>query len=133
MRLLDVVRYWDEKYIVCSAVSHRDRANPLRDRGYLSNVHGLEYAAQAMAVHGSLLIDSGDDDKANLTLVYVAAFRNVDIAPGALDGAEGDALTIRAEQHASVPGGWSYDFLVESDKQLIVRGRATVVAPGASA
>jgi predicted hotdog family 3-hydroxylacyl-ACP dehydratase len=54
MRLLDAVLSWDDQSIVCSASSHVDPANPLRDNGVISSVHALEYAAQAMAVHGSM-------------------------------------------------------------------------------
>ena len=46
---------FDEDCIVCRAVSHRDAAHPLRDDGVLPAICGIEYAAQAMAVHGALM------------------------------------------------------------------------------
>ena len=55
MCLLDRVLQWDEHRIRCSAVSHRDADNPLREGGGLSTLVGIEYAAQAAAVHGALL------------------------------------------------------------------------------
>ena len=56
MVLLDEVVEWDEEHIVCRSSSHQDRANPLYLAGQLSSVCAIEYAAQAMAVHGSLLM-----------------------------------------------------------------------------
>lgn len=54
MCLLDGVIAWDRDRITCRATSHRDRANPLARNGTLSAVAGLEYGAQAMALHGAL-------------------------------------------------------------------------------
>lgn len=55
MCLLDRVVKWDEQRIQCQAGSHRLGDNPLRSRDRLSAACGIEYAAQAMAVHGALL------------------------------------------------------------------------------
>ena len=55
MCLLDRVLQWDEHRIRCSAVSHRDADNPLREGAGLATLAGIEYAAQAAAVHGALL------------------------------------------------------------------------------
>jgi len=55
MCLLDRVLGWDERHIECAAESHRDADNPLRERGGLPVWAGVEYAAQAAAVHGALV------------------------------------------------------------------------------
>ena len=55
MCLLDRVLEWDADRIRCSAVSHRDADNPLRESAGLATLAGIEYAAQAAAVHGALL------------------------------------------------------------------------------
>src|SRR6266498_520598 len=55
MCLLDAVEDWNERTIHCRATSHRDPQHPLRHRGQLDAVAGLEYAAQAMGVHVGLL------------------------------------------------------------------------------
>ena len=55
MCLLEGVSSWDERSIRCIAVSHRDPGNPLAADGHLGAACGVEYAAQAMAVHGALL------------------------------------------------------------------------------
>lgn len=55
MCLLERVLAWDETHIVCEAIGHADPAHPLRDAGRLGAAIGVEYAAQAMAVHGALI------------------------------------------------------------------------------
>ena len=153
MRLLAGVTFWNDSSIVCSATSHMEIDNPLRDNGVLSNVHALEYAAQAIAVHGSLLMDeasepklerdgsrsdrlqseiqiSGDSTRNHLDLVYVATFRGVDMHPGALDQRRGAALTISATRVAALPNGWNYEFTVMAQDLVLARGKTVVVARG---
>jgi len=55
MCLLDEVIGWDAERITCTSSSHRSADNPLRARGRLGIACGIEYAAQAMAVHGALI------------------------------------------------------------------------------
>ncbi len=58
MCLLGAVVFWDADRIVCSAASHVASDHPLRAAdGSLGIAAGIEYAAQAMAVHGSLLTE----------------------------------------------------------------------------
>lgn len=54
MCLIDRVSSWDERSICCSADSHLSPANPLRADGSLPGLCALEYAAQALALHGVL-------------------------------------------------------------------------------
>jgi predicted hotdog family 3-hydroxylacyl-ACP dehydratase len=54
MCLLERVVDCDTASIRCETRSHLDRANPLRRNGHLSSVCAIEYAAQAMALHGAL-------------------------------------------------------------------------------
>ena len=55
MCLLDEVLTWDATQIRCRSATHRVPDNPLRAHGRLGAVCGIEYAAQAMAVHGALV------------------------------------------------------------------------------
>jgi predicted hotdog family 3-hydroxylacyl-ACP dehydratase len=55
MCLLDDVLSWDASRIRCRSASHRTPDNPLRAHGRLGAACGIEYAAQAMAVHGALV------------------------------------------------------------------------------
>ena len=59
MRLIDRVVSFDDQSIVCESDSHRASDHPLAEAGVLSIVCGLEYGAQAMAIHGALLASSG--------------------------------------------------------------------------
>jgi predicted hotdog family 3-hydroxylacyl-ACP dehydratase len=56
MCLLDRVLDWDARHIRCAAGNHRDADHPLREHGGLPVWAGIEYAAQAAAVHGALLL-----------------------------------------------------------------------------
>ena len=46
---------WNAERISCVSRSHRAADNPLRAGGRLGIACGIEYAAQAMAVHGALI------------------------------------------------------------------------------
>jgi predicted hotdog family 3-hydroxylacyl-ACP dehydratase len=131
MRLLGGAVSWNATSIRCSATSHTDPANPLRDNGVLSAVHALEYAAQAVALHASLQQD--DRGPANPKLVYVANFRAVEMHPGALDEGESGLLDIQARRVAILPNGWNYEFSVTSEALVLARGKMVVVVPEAAA
>ena len=55
MRLIDHVLSWDQGMIQCSTATHLCPDNPLRQGGDLPAWSGLEYAAQAFALHGVLV------------------------------------------------------------------------------
>jgi predicted hotdog family 3-hydroxylacyl-ACP dehydratase len=55
MCLLDEVLSWDLQRIACRSSSHCMPDNPLRAHGRLGAACAIEYAAQAVAVHGALL------------------------------------------------------------------------------
>ena len=54
MCLLHAIEAWDAQGMSCSAISHHDPSNPLRQAQQLPAICGLEYAAQAMALHCAL-------------------------------------------------------------------------------
>jgi predicted hotdog family 3-hydroxylacyl-ACP dehydratase len=54
MCLLDEVLDWDAQHIRCRIATHRAPDNPLRSHDRLGVACGIEYAAQAMALHGAL-------------------------------------------------------------------------------
>ena len=55
MCLLSAVERYDERTIVCRATSHASESNPLRLGGRLPALAGIEYGAQALALHCALL------------------------------------------------------------------------------
>ena len=119
MRLLHRVLSWDETRIVCTAVSHLAPDNPLRDNAMLPALCGVEYAAQAMALHGSLV---GMGNKAGL----LASLRDVVLAVPRLDDISGE-LTICAEKLLAEGERVLYQFTILSGSRELVSGRAAVV------
>ena len=122
MCLLDAVIRWDATSIVCRAASHRDRNNPLARNGRLAAICGIEYASQAMALHGRLA--SGGAHRP--TAGYLASVRDVTCHTARLDDLPGD-LVVKAECLHADGGGAIYGFAIHSDEQPIIEGRAAVV------
>ena len=140
MVLLDEVTEWDDQHIVCRSTTHHDRGNPLYLAGRLSSVCAIEYAAQAMAVHGSLLMQrgvagNGADDASNRAqdemarrprAGFLASVRNVRMEVMHLDDVHG-ALTIAAMRESGDDARVLYNFEVRSGEKVLVSGRAAVV------
>jgi len=122
MHLLDGVLSWDADRIRCLSRSHRDRQNPLRMDGRLSALCGIEYAAQAMAVHGALAGNVPDRPR----LGYLASLREVRCSRARLDDLEGD-LIVEAERLMGEKSHVIYSFEVRVGDVEIVSGRAAVV------
>jgi predicted hotdog family 3-hydroxylacyl-ACP dehydratase len=121
MCLLEEVLEWDENLIACRACSHRDAANPLRGGAALSAIMGVEYAAQAVAVHGSLTNNSQKP-----RVGYLAALRDVVCRIERLDLEPGD-LTVSATKVAAEGGRLLYDFRIEGGGRELLKGRLSVV------
>jgi predicted hotdog family 3-hydroxylacyl-ACP dehydratase len=134
MCLLERVTSWDSERISCEATSHLDPGNPLRAHGRLGAACGIEYAAQAMAVHGVLVAEAqagsaGEAPKAG----YLVSVRGVSLHVARLDEL-GAPLTLRAERGSGNAGSVLYDFTVHANATLLLSGRAVVMldAPPAS-
>ena len=124
MCLLDRVEFWDKDKIVCTSNSHLLAANPLRRENSLSSVHLIEYAAQAMAVHGGL---HDREQGKQMTEGYLAALRDVKLDLCELEQLQTE-LRIEANQILSQGGNMIYTFTVSSSDTELASGRATVVA-----
>jgi predicted hotdog family 3-hydroxylacyl-ACP dehydratase len=122
MHLLDGVLSWDANSIRCLSRSHRDRQNPLRMDGRLSALCGIEYAAQAMAVHGVLAGNVGSRPR----MGYLASLRGVRCSRTRLDDLEGD-LIVEAERLMGEESHVIYNFEVRVGDVEVLRGRAAVV------
>lgn len=128
MCLLERLEHWDEQSIVCVATSHRDPENPLRTHGRLHAVCGVEYAAQAMALHGSLL--SAPDSPP--VMGYLASVRDLKLDVDDL-GTVSEDLRIAAQRLSGDASGFIYEFDIHADGRLLVSGRvaAKLLAAGA--
>ena len=122
MCLLDEVLDWDASRIRCMSRSHRDAANPLRVNGYLPALCGVEYAAQAMAVHGGLAGAARSKPRAG----YLASLRDVACRRSRLDDLDGD-LVVEAELEASDGSRVIYSFTLRVGAVEVLSGRAAVV------
>jgi predicted hotdog family 3-hydroxylacyl-ACP dehydratase len=123
MCLLDGVLAWDAASVRCMSRAHRDPRNPLRARGQLSAVCGIEFAAQAMAVHGALI---GPELRAERQFGYLAALREINLHVSRLDDIEDD-LIADAERVAGDHTTVLYTFVVSAGNRPLLAGRATIV------
>jgi len=135
MCLLDEVLSWDAVRIRCRSATHRSADNPLRLHGRLGAACGIEYAAQAMAVHGALIAASAPLASTVATSVrgsigssvgYLASVRNVTLRVERLDDLEPD-LIAAAERVTGDGRTVLYEFSVTSGRQLLLSGRASIV------
>ena len=122
MCLLDAVGDWSAEAIACTATSHTDPANPLRADGRLGSANGIEYAAQAMAIHGALL--AGNDGQPRQG--YLTSVRGVTLHAARLDDLPGE-LIVRAERLSGDANNILYQFSVHHAERCLLEGRAAVV------
>jgi predicted hotdog family 3-hydroxylacyl-ACP dehydratase len=122
MCLLENVLEWDAQRIVCGAVGHTDTANPLRHAGRLGAATGVEYAAQAMAVHGALLAPVGTAP----TPGYLTSVRGLSLHVARLDDLAGP-LRVSAERLSGDERLILYQFQIHHSGRCLIEGRASVV------
>jgi predicted hotdog family 3-hydroxylacyl-ACP dehydratase len=123
MSLLACVNIFDARNIHCSAKSHRFITNPLRENDMLSAVCGVEYAAQAMAVHGVL---SSQTNASQPRGGRLASVRSVDIFVARLDTIQED-LDVHATLLMNDENSMMYEFTVSTPSQILLQGKATVI------
>jgi predicted hotdog family 3-hydroxylacyl-ACP dehydratase len=119
MSLLEAVLRVDAESITCRAQSHRDPLNPLREGGVLPAICGIEYAAQAMAVHGALTERLGPRPG------MLAAARDVVLSVQRLDDIPEDLL-LTARRLVGESSRILYGFELRAGERELVRGRVAV-------
>ncbi|MEP7101544.1 MAG: hydroxymyristoyl-ACP dehydratase [Burkholderiales bacterium] len=131
MCLLARLDTWDMQRIACAATNHRDADHPLRTRRGLLAPTAIEYAAQAMALHGALI---GRATGMPATPGYLASARGVrlevlrlDDLPCPINAAAVDELRIEATRQAGDARQILYAFTVHHAGRLLAEGRAAVV------
>ena len=123
MCLLDAMESCGADEIVCRIANHADAANPLRLDQQLPAASALEYASQAMALHGSLAASTGKPP----TSGFLASARDVRLHVDRLDTSPGP-LRVRARRLAGDAGQAMYRFeLQDAHGRMLVEGRTTVV------
>lgn len=123
MCLLDAVLDCQANGITCRASSHRRVDHPLRSGDALLSPVAIEYAAQAMALHGALSAKPGVRGRPG----FLASARGVRLQVPRLDDVDGD-LIVHAEHLAGDERQAMYRFAVRDEAgRVLVDGRATVV------
>jgi len=131
MCLLDRVENWSEENITCRAVSHRSMDNPLRVRNQLGAACGIEYAAQAMAVHGALLASQDDTKTGSRPRAgYLVSIRGTQLHVPRLDDISAD-LEVKASCITRNDNNILYEFSVSAAGRMLLEGRATVIVDAA--
>lgn len=126
MCLLSEVVHHDGETILCRATSHRLSDNPLRCDDRLPAIAGIEYAAQAVAAHCTLV--SGNCGEAPCRGLLAGA-RAVTLHAARLDDVAGP-LDVRAKRLVADGPRFLYAFTVEAGKRRLVQGRIAVVVKG---
>ena len=122
MCLLDRVEFCDGQRIICSSMQHRALANPLRVQAGLSSLHGIEFAAQAMAAHGGLTATARSRPRVGLLL----SARDCVFYRRRLDDLLGP-LIVEAELIGNHDQTRMYRFTITTQDASVVDGRATVM------
>lgn len=122
MCLLDAVESWDKTGITCRTGSHRLPDNPLRANSCLGIANGIEYAAQAMAVHSALLAENDTTP----TTGFLTSVRNVQWHHTRLDDIDSD-LMVRAECISGNEVNILYRFDLHAEGRILLSGRASVM------
>lgn len=122
MCLLDRAEAWDAARILCATARHRDPANPLRRDGLLPAACGLEFAFQAMALHGALT--AGGPQRVG----FISSLRDLALGVDRLDDIPGE-LRVEAEALVAEAGGFIYRFGILSGQRSLLSGQAAVILP----
>lgn len=122
MCLLDEVAGYGDREIHCRTRTHQDPANPLRRDNLLPAICGIEYVAQAMGIHGRLIM--GKQQKP--TAGFLASLRDVQCAVSRLDDIE-TPLDILARRVADAADTVMCEFEVCAGERRLLSGRATLL------
>ena len=135
MCLLDEVLDWSAQRIRCRTATHRAPDNPLRSHDRLGIACGIEYAAQAMALHGALAGGAAngaangavDGPAAGSSRVgLLAGVRDVRFLVLRLDDIESD-LICEVTHLAGDSLTALYEFALRDRDRSLLSGRASVI------
>jgi len=138
MCLLEEVGDWSAERISCRSGGHRAADHPLRAYGRLGVACGIEFAAQAMAVHGALIAaTTATTATTALPTVpaapntkppagFLASVRRVRLHVVRLDDVQSD-LMCDARWIAGERGSILYEFELHTATMRLLSGRATVL------
>ena len=123
MCLLHALHESSDTHVLCSTTSHHAADNPLRSASGLLACNAIEYAAQAMALHGAMTAAADAPPQGG----RLASVRGIKLHTERLDTIDGP-LFVHAERLAGDSGQAMYQFTVRDQRQrALVEGRATVL------
>jgi len=123
MCLLHALHESSATQVLCSTTSHHAADNPLRSASGLLSCSAIEYAAQAMALHGAMTAAADAPPQGG----RLASVRGVKLHVPRLDTVAG-RLFVQAERLAGDAGQAMYQFTLRDERQnILVQGRATVL------
>ena len=122
MCLLDAVVDWDASHIICRSERHRASDNPLKNGERLSCIHGIEFAAQAMAAHRGLVAGRAPAPQVGLLL----SVRDCRFLASRLDDIA-ESLSIKASVVGSSGDTQTYHFEIVAGERRLLEGRASVM------
>ena len=136
MSLLQAVRGVDAQQLLALASSHRLPSNPLVRQGRLGAACGVEYAAQAMALHGALTAQaehSNADHPSGMPEAaragYLVSVRNLVLQVQRLDDIAADVL-VQVSKAGDNGAFTVYDFALMADEPVVrplLSGKAYVM------
>ncbi len=121
MCLFDAVLDWNSQHVLCRTNSHRRVDNPLRSAGRLGIACGVEYGAQAAAIHGALR-SSGPTPAAGM----LVSIRGLQFGALRLDEAD-EELLCAASLALCDAATAIYDVELRCAGRQLLAGRITVV------
>ncbi|HIL87067.1 MAG TPA: 3-hydroxylacyl-ACP dehydratase [Candidatus Marinimicrobia bacterium] len=125
MCLIDSVEKWDDESIICTTQTHLNHDNPLLSNGILPVSALIEYGAQAMAIHGAIIAEKLGE---KIQEGYLAALKDVNFFNNLEINNIASPLIIKATRRFASQGNMIYEFLITSENDNLISGRATVVA-----
>lgn len=125
MILIESLLEAGENYLACRTKSHLSPDNPLRIDGILNIFSGIEYAAQAMALHARLSSAPGQEAE-QPPRGFVATVSKVQAFAHRLDEYE-QPLTIRVDQIACSRDSSLYTFTLSAGAAQLLEGQLMAV------
>ncbi len=122
MVMPEAILHFDHQRLVCTTTRHRAADNPLRRDGRLPALAGIEFAAQAMALHGALR----QTPPRALTNGRLGGVRDIVLHRAFLDDID-DALQIECRLDGESGDVFAYLFSIAAAARPILDGRATVM------
>ena len=123
MILLEQITSASADTLYASTQSHLDKSNPLLLNKQLNSINGIEYAAQAMAIHAHLIADTTQKQPQS---GYLATVRNTTIDHPYLSQSKSE-LIIKVIRIMADQKGFSYNFQIYDNEQSYISGRITII------